>query len=93
MKITKQYSNKIFVQKEERFNVSAGRTYSYHCAVQVHMIECKDEEADKHDDDLWVVDRSGLGLDLIKRKHFSFTHSGKGGGRNKNLSTASFCTL
>jgi hypothetical protein len=48
------------------------------------MIEYKDEEdADKHDDDLWVVDRSGLGLDLIKRKHFSFTHSGEDGGRNQ----------
>jgi hypothetical protein len=57
------------------------------------MIEYKDENADKHDDDWWVVDRSGLGLDLIKRKHFSFTHSGKGGERNKNLSTASCCSL
>ena len=41
-----------------------------------------DEDADNHDDHSWVVDRSGLGLDLIKRKHFSFTHSG-GGGRNQ----------
>jgi hypothetical protein len=56
---------------------------SHHGAVQVHMIEYKDEDADKHDEDLWVVDRSGLGLHLIKRKHFSFTHSGKGGGGNK----------
>ena len=39
------------------------------------MIGYKDEDADKRDDDLWVVDRSGLGLDLIKRKHFSFTHT------------------
>jgi hypothetical protein len=39
------------------------------------MIEYKDEDADKRDGDLWVVDRSGLGLDLIKRKHFSFTHT------------------
>jgi hypothetical protein len=57
------------------------------------MTEYKDEDADRRDDDLWVVDRSGLGLDLIKRKHFSFTHSGKVGGRNKNLSTASCCSL
>jgi hypothetical protein len=41
-----------------------------------------DEDADNHDDHSWVVDRSGLGLDLIKRKHFAFTHSG-GGGRNQ----------
>ena len=58
------------------------------------MIEHKDEvDADEHDDELWVVDRSGFGLDLIKRKHFSFTHSGKGGRRNKNISTTSCCSL
>jgi len=56
------------------------------------MAEYKDGDADKHDDGLWVVDRSGLGLDLIKRKHFSLTHSGNGGGRNKNLSTTSRCS-
>jgi hypothetical protein len=58
---------------------------AYHCAVKIHIIEYLDEEnADKHDEDLWVVDRSGLGLDLIKREHLSFTHSGKSGGRNQN---------